>query len=624
MCGIAGALLKNDSITLSPDLLQNILKHRGPDSQNFYNHNKAYFWHFRLSIIDISDAGAQPFHFKDLILTYNGELYNYKELKKELQDKGYSFETLSDTEVLIKAFHCWREKAANKFIGMFAFAVYDKSSKELFLFRDRVGVKPLYYANTSRGFFFGSEIKAFYHFPIQRTINLQAAADFFRYGYSTGEKTIWNEIKKVSPGNYIHITDIVEVKQYWSLNESIDSATSYSEPQWLDKLEETMISAFNYRMVSDVPVGVFLSGGIDSSLVTAILQKHHGNINTFTIGFNESKFNEAVNAKKIASYLGTNHIEQYLEIESAKHLLNNFYDIYDEPFADTSGIPTTIVSILARENRVKVVLSADGGDELFGGYSHYIEYVNLYNGINAFPSSVRVLISNLIKKAAPKFLRGKLIFGNLEHRIYAFEEIMRVRNIIDFFKSMVANQTEQEIANLLQGYQVKKPSLIKSNNEDLLNQLMRHDFNNYLPDDLLTKVDRATMYNSIEGREPFLDHRLIELAYSMPSSFKFKDGTGKYPLRKILSKYIPIEFFDRPKQGFSIPIFQWFTKEFDVLFDKYLSPEMINKCDILNYEEVAKEKRKYQYNKVRGHQHNIEKMWRLLSFMMWWDKWGES
>lgn len=623
MCGIAGALLKDESTTLSPEQLQNVLYRRGPDAQNFYNHKSAFFWHFRLSIIDVSDNGAQPFHFKDLVLTYNGELYNYKELKKELQDKGYFFETLSDTEVLIKAFHCWREKAADKIIGMFAFAVYDKRSEETFLFRDRVGVKPLYYANTSSGIFFGSEMKVFYHFPFQRTINLEAAADFFRYGYSTGEKTIWNEIKKVPPGNYVHITDKVEVKPYWYLNDSTNSYINFSEPQWLDKLEETMISAFSYRMVSDVPVGVFVSGGIDSSLVTAILHKHYGNINTFTIGFNENKFNEAVYAKKVASYLGTKHTEQYIGIESAKNLLFNFYDIYDEPFADTSGIPTTIVSRLAKENGVKVVLSADGGDELFGGYDHYLDFVKLYNKVNKFPAAIRLSISKILKVVVPDFIRGKLVFGNLEHRIYAFEELMKVKTIIDFFNSMVANQAEKEIENLLPGYQRNKATVSPINNTDLFDQLMIHDFNNYLPDDLLAKVDRATMYNSIEGREPFLDHRLIELAYSMPSSLKFKDGNGKYPLRKILSKYIPTEYFDRPKQGFSIPIFQWFTKEFDVLFDKYLSAEMVHKCGILNYEEVAKEKRKYQYNKARGHQHNIEKMWRLLSFMMWWDKWGD-
>jgi asparagine synthase (glutamine-hydrolysing) len=624
MCGIAGGWTYRN---INEEALRSSLFHRGPDSQNFFKKNEVFLYHTRLSILDTTSAASQPFHFENLVLVYNGEVYNFKEIRKVLEGKGYTFSTNSDTEVVIKAFHCWRELAVQKFIGMFAFAIYDTNSDNIYLFRDRVGVKPLYYSHSNSGFYFGSELKVFNHFPVAKTINLESVAEYFRFGFISGSSSIFNEVQKLLPGHYLCWSNSgVILKKYWSVREARENeAVEKTEKQWIDQLEETLISAFNYRMVSDVPVGVFLSGGIDSTLVTAILQKHNCNINTFTIGFKESQFNESGYAKKISNYLKTNHTEKILSIDVAKELLHQFYDIYDEPFADSSGIPTALVTALAKEHGIKVVLSADGGDELFGGYNHYFQHARLFKTMEKIPSNFRNLLAVSSKVCFPKNFRERFLPKNLEHRAYAFEEIIRSKSFIKFYENSIANQAETEIHALFKEGKISK-STISWHYGDLKSedQMMLWDYLNYLPNDLLVKVDRATMFNSVEGRDPFLDHRLVEMANDMPLHLKIRNGKGKYILRKVLRRYVPDEFFERPKQGFSIPMFQWFSQEFDILFEKYLSYNMVTSTGFLNYSEIEKEKRKYRYNKAKGYQHNIEKMWRLLSFMMWWEKWGRN
>lgn len=624
MCGIAGGWTYS---SINEKALRNSLFHRGPDLQKIFRKGQVFLYHTRLSILDTSSSASQPFCFENLVLVYNGEVYNFKEIRKVLEGKGYTFSTNSDTEVVIKAFHCWRELAVQKFIGMFAFAVYDTNSDNIYLFRDRVGVKPLYYSHSNSGFYFGSELKVFNHFPVARTISLESVAEYFRFGFISGSSSIFNEVQKLLPGHYLCWSNSgVILKKYWSVREARENeAVEKTEKQWIDHLEETLISSFKYRMVSDVPVGIFLSGGIDSTLVTAILQKHCGNINTFTIGFKESQFDESGYAKKASNYLKTNHTEKILSIDVAKELLHQFYDIYDEPFADSSGIPTALVTALAKEHGIKVVLSADGGDELFGGYNHYFRHTKSYKTMEKIPSNFRKLLAVSSKVCFPKNFRERFLPKNLEHRAYAFEEIIRSKSFIKFYENSIANQAETEIHALFKEGKISK-SILSWHYGDLKpeDQMMLWDYLNYLPNDLLVKVDRATMFNSIEGRDPFLDHRLVEMANDMPLHLKIRDGKGKYILRKVLRRYVPDEFFERPKQGFSIPMFQWFSQELDVLFEKYLSYDMVTSTGFLKYSEIEKEKRKYRYNKAKGYQHNIEKMWRLLSFMMWWEKWGRN
>jgi asparagine synthase (glutamine-hydrolysing) len=617
MCGIAGFYGAEITDTQSRQVMER-LYHRGPDDQQYTIRKDVGLIHTRLSIIELSPLGAQPYVFKNLVLVYNGELYNYKHVRAELEKLGYDFKSNSDTEVLIKAFHCWREKCVDRFIGMFAFAIYDQEADEILLFRDRLGVKPLYYSYTNGALFFASELKCLTTFPIQRTINIDAVALYFRFGFIPHNLSIYNSVSKLRPGHYLKVTRKgIEEKKYWSVNPV--STQDKTEKQWLDELEEVVISAFRYRMVSDVPVGVFLSGGIDSSLLTAILQKHYGNIHSFTIGFEETGFDESVYARQVAATLGTNHTEKILKLDEARGLLKKFYDIYDEPFADTSGIPTACVTKLAHDQGVKVVLSADGGDELFGGYTHYQHVLKLQNRFASIPSGMKDLLPKGLRSIVPPSLREKIFSFNAEHKLYALEEMVAAGNTQQFFEAYLANQTKSEIQNLIPGILVKDLNDI-SYGRDPLQTMMAWDLQYYLPDDLLVKVDRATMFYSAECREPFLDHRLVEFAMQVPNALKIKDGKGKYLLRELLKRYLPEKFFERKKQGFSIPIFNWFTRELDEMFAHYFTTEKLQATAFLNPNEVLKEYRKYQHYKSKGKQYNIEKMWRLLSFMLWWEK----
>jgi asparagine synthase (glutamine-hydrolysing) len=615
MCGIAGAYNWKFDAIQQQQLLRK-LHHRGPDGNGVFEGDHVTLLHTRLSILELSDLGAQPYYYENLVLIFNGELYNYQEVRKELIKVGYSFQSNADTEVLIKAFHCWREQAINHFIGMFAFAIYDVAINELYLFRDRVGVKPLYYIyNNNNKLAFASEIKALSLLAKSKEIDKNALVNYFRFGYTSSNQSIYRSILKLEPGHFITINNYgLKHTQYW--RPRTNPILNKTEPEWLAELETLLVSAFRYRMVADVPVGIFLSGGIDSSLLAAMLKKHYGNINSFTVGFEESKFDESTFSRIIAKHLDVEHTDRILQLKDAKEIFQNFYEIYDEPFADISGIPTSFVTKLAKEYGMKVVLSADGGDELFGGYSHYNRAFSLFLRIQRIPYRIRKLLVYSSKKLITRSLRVNINFFNFEHKLYSLEELLLTNNLKLFFESVIANQAIVEIENLLN---FSYPYLAESEYDvDQSKQaLLMWDFNNYLPNDLLVKVDGATMYHSMECREPFLDHRLVELSCQMPIDFKMKNGIGKYPLRKLLSKYIPSPYFERRKQGFSIPLFEWFKEELDASFEDYFSDESLNKISYLNKAEVQREFQKYRINKKNNKDYNIEKMWRLLSYLMW-------
>lgn len=621
MCGIAGFY----NTTISAGQLQKLTQcmlHRGPDDQRNYLSEGIGLIHTRLSVIDVSQLGAQPYHFENLVLAFNGELYNYKEVREELVKKGYTFQSASDTEVLVKAFHCWREQCVHKFIGMFAFALYETDSKQLWLFRDRLGVKPLYYSydEKNNSLVFASELKAFTAFTFDRTINNEALFLYFRFGFVPQQHSIFKNVKKLMAGCFLKVTHrtVAEV-EYWNPEREVDY--SKTETQWMDKLEETLISSFCYRMVSDVPVGVFLSGGIDSSLLSAILKKHYGPIQSFTIGFDETGFDESVHARQVAEYLNIKHTEKKLQLSEAKIILDNFYEIYDEPFADTSGIPTSCVTQLAKVSQIKVVLSADGGDELFGGYTHYQKAHSLYNLLTKIPAGLRKGFTSITETLAINGIRENIYTFNFEHKLYALEELLRTNNSIQFFESYIANQSTREIQKLT-GYVPESHDPRSLSGKDTFEQMMLWDIKNYLIDDLLVKVDRATMHHSIESREPFLDHRLVELSQTMPVSLKIKNGEGKYIVKKLLDRYIPRTLIERKKQGFSIPMFKWFSQDLDNLFQHNFSAESLSRIDCLNASEVQREYQKYKHYKSKGKQYNIEKMWRILSFILWWNKYA--
>lgn len=619
MCGIAGF----ERHLADPDLrkLEPVLKHRGPDYTGYYQDDRFSFIHWRLSIIDLSDKANQPYRFENLVLLFNGELYNYREVAEELKQHGYEFSSNSDTEVLIKAFHFWRTAAVHRFIGMFAFSVYDTHSKEIFLYRDRVGVKPLYFSLTG-GLSFASEVRMLKKVLSSVTIDNLALHQYFRFGYVPGDRTIFSEIKKLRPGQFLRYHNgFAEIRTWWSsFRVKDEEINQLVDPQ--EQLEKLLISAFNYRMVADVPVGVFLSGGIDSSLLATLLQYYSGQkIQTFTIGFDDEGFDETKYAKQIAERLNTQHVDLRLSIQQAEELFNQFYDVYDEPFSDTSGIPMALVSQLAKDNGVKVVLSADGADELFGGYPHYTRVNRWINTLNTMPFPIRNLSGKALNKFLPFLIRSKLTVANLDHRINRVEELLQSSDAISFFESAISNQSHISISRLIKNQAVPVSTMVNTRGDNQ-EKMMNWDLLYYLPDDLLMKVDRATMYNSIEGREPFLDHRVVEFSKLLPLSVKIDaSNTGKAILRKILYKYHPAELFDRPKQGFSIPIFNWFSKSLDEYFRIYLSKDALSKTELLDSNVVQTEIRKYTYYKQRGRDFNIEKMWRILSFIMWKERW---
>ncbi|MEJ1239005.1 asparagine synthase (glutamine-hydrolyzing) [Chryseolinea sp. T2] len=622
MCGIAGYYNAEVPRTIIRDLTT-CLVHRGPDANGSYVHNNVGLIHTRLAIIELSELGSQPYRFEHLALVFNGEIYNFKDVRKELQSEGYSFVSNSDTEVVIKAFHRWGSGAPNRFIGMFAFAIYDRIKNELFLCRDRLGVKPLYYSTSAKGFYFGSEPRAIVLMQGNAEVNVEAAALYFRFGYVPSPYSAFDGVHKLEPGTFMRIgSEGAVLQRYWSWSSKMSAGIS--EDVVLGTIEELLVSSAKFRMVSDVPVGLFLSGGVDSSLLASILKQHvGGGLQSFTIGFSEPRFDESMAARNISNHLGFRHVEKILELDEAKKFLYKFYDIYDEPFADTSGIPVACVSELAKETGVKVVLSADGGDELFAGYNHYMDAYRLYKRFSRMPRSVRRTLVSVSRRLVSAERRKQIVALNFEHKLSAVEELLSAGNYLEFYEAFIANQSKPEVLQLLKGTIV--PDLPSNHERDeMLANMSDWDISYYLPDDLLVKIDRASMFFGIEAREPFLDHRLVEYAVGLPATLKVKNGISKYLLKSLLGKYLPEHLIQQKKRGFSIPIFAWFSRDLDEMFENYLSDDSLKRLSYINSKEVKGELTKYKYYKQRGKEYNIEKMWRILSFVMWHKTWIEK
>lgn len=620
MCGITGFVdLKR---TYSKKILKNMtdtLHHRGPDDSGYSFSQKSFysigFGHRRLSIIDLTSHGHQPMEYQNLELIFNGEIYNFKEIKKQLKILGYKFVSKSDTEVLIKAYHQWGIKAVDRFDGMFAIAIYDKKTDKLVLIRDRVGVKPLYWYCHEGLFMFASELKSFYKNPgFQKKINKYAISLYLQYGYINQPYTIFDHTHKLKSGHFLELNIkkfSFEIKKYWDLQDSLlKQEEAIEENDAIDIAEKYMQKAFSSRMVSDVPVGVFLSGGYDSSAVTSILQSNMSKkLKTFTIGFHDSNYNEANYAKKISDYLGTDHTEYYCSNTDALNILPQLPDIYDEPFGDSSAIPTILVSQLASK-RVKVALSADGGDEIFAGYQSYTNSIKQYNLIKKLPVSFKDLILSFSKHIPLELLSAYTNIYNLDGKLEKLKEFVKAETLGDIFNVNSKYFQYDEVKGLLKTEFIKNKFL-----ESTLNELLYRSFTGYLPENILTKVDRATMSVSIEGRDPFLDHKLIEFIAKLPTKFKLRNNEKKYLLKKIVHKYIPQELMNRKKMGFSIPIFNWLKDDLKDLIKYYLNNERIQKGGLFNYQEV--ERLKYSFFNNKGNPHKI---WLLLIFEMWREK----
>ena len=632
MCGISGFI--DYKKTTSREVLEQMnrtLAHRGPDGEGYamYETDDATIGlgHRRLSIIDLSEGGRQPKTFGNLHLTFNGEIYNYAEIKTELETKGHQFNSHSDSEVILHAYAEWGSEALQKFIGMFAFVIYDETAQKLFACRDRAGVKPFFYYYKDGLFLFGSELKALMKHPaFEKSINKDAVAAFLEFGYVPTPHCIFNDAHKLNPGHFL-IFDIpkreLQTTQYWNVYDAYNKPTLHiSLPDAIEETEKILTSAFQYRMVSDVPVGVFLSGGYDSTCVTAILQKNNTEkIKTFTIGVPDVGLNEAPFAKEIAKHLGTDHTEYYCTQKEALEIVPQLPFFYDEPFADSSAIPTTLVSKIARE-KVTVALSADAGDEIFAGYNRYDlmeKYGNRIKKIPAFARNAVAAVMNVIPANKIPVLNKKYLFAS---RYEKAKNLLQNPSASNLLMSMTSQMSEKDI-NALIIEPVKKiisgldSKELKEEHYSVLKYMMAIDYKTYLLDDILQKVDRAGMSVSLEGREPFLDHRVIEWAAQLPMNYKYNKGEKKYILKQIVHKYIPQSMMDRPKMGFGIPIANWLSNDLKQFVDQYFDAEYIHKQNIFNNEEIQRIKNSFYSGKIE----RAEKIWYLLMFQMWYDRW---
>ncbi|TAL59350.1 MAG: asparagine synthase (glutamine-hydrolyzing) [Bacteroidetes bacterium] len=614
--------------------MRDTMTHGGPDDAGtFLDTEKGIaLGHRRLSIIDLSATGHQPMQFENLIITYNGEIYNFAEIKKELEKENYKFISTSDTEVILKAYHKWGMEAAQRFRGMWAFAIWDKKEEKLILCRDRVGVKPLYWYQKDGLFMFSSELRAFHQHPdFKKEISEKGMAFFLQYGYISSPYSIFRNTYKLEPGYFLTVNKAGDVKKekYWELEDAFVQGAEEKE-KWNNRndeeveqeLEKVLSDSFKLRMVSDVPVGVFLSGGFDSTLVTSLLQKDSSiPIKTFTIGFNEEAYNEAKYARKVASHMGTDHTELYCNPKEAFDIFPKLPDIYDEPFADSSAIPTILVSRLARQ-KVKVSLSADGGDEQFYGYTRYPHVVekakNISTGKSSFFKTLNMLQPRMLLDEYGKTtlaLTNNTKHWNKYSRWWVEKKGQEMYSWYDIYVKVFQEQEADALGiskALSHLFKFNYPAHFTS--EEIL---MLYDLKTYLPGDLLAKVDRATMSVGLEGRDPFLDHKLVEYSSRLPLHYKYRDGKGKYLLRKILYKYVPQELMERPKQGFTIPIHKWFRNECKDILNQYLNADRIKKEGILKADEVKKLLDSY----LNGGEYSFNKLYILLMFQMWREKW---
>ncbi len=561
MCRIFGFTGKNRTAL---ECMSQRLAPGGPDSEGFFESDAISLGHRRLAILDLSSNASQPMEFDNLVISYNGEVYNFNELRKELGE--YQFQTHSDTEVILKAFHKWGLDAVHRFHGMFAIALWDKRSQKLWLIRDRVGVKPLYYYYDGKVFIFASELKALLCHPkFERVINKKAVVAYLELGFVPAPLAIFEHTFKLLPGHYLEFDGTkTEIKQYWRLPKK-KITISYEDAK--DRTKKLLEKSFEYRMVSDVPVGVFLSGGIDSSLLASYLSKHY-DLQTFTIGFYDKRFNEASIAKETAKKLGSKHHELYFGVDDLLELLPKITQIFDEPFGDSSALPTYLVAHLASQY-VKVVLSADGADELFGGYPINFKNEKRFN----FYKKLRFI--RFILKQKRKYMAT--------NDVWKYKLALRYRTFPDELFEHV--------------------DLDRGECQDLMECMFWFDFRYFLSDDVLVKVDRVTMANSLEAREPYLDHELIDFAFSLPDDFRYH----KKILRDLLRQELP-QISDLPKQGFSVPIKYWLRNELkeDVL-QSLESPSILD-------EVVDKKKIVKQFSQT-GRRTNA--VWLMYMFRLW-------
>lgn len=610
MCGICGHFSITHPISTNElNSMTNALKHRGPDATGYFSEKAVSLGHTRLSIIDLSTNANQPMfsHNQRYVIVFNGEIYNYNEIAKQLEIEQ---KTTSDTEVIIEALAKKGTDSIQLFNGMFAMALYDRKEETLTLIRDRVGIKPLFYYWDGVHFAFASELKALLKLEFVKQnlkINHKAVNDYLHVGFIPEPQTIYENIYKFPAGSFGILKEKhFKIEKYWSISKQINAQVINNEQEAKEKLKNLLISSVKYRLISDVPYGIFLSGGIDSSLVAAVAQNITGNIKTFSIGFKEAKYNEAPYAKAVADYLKTKHTAFTVTYNDAISLIEDIIAQYDEPFADASAVPTMMVSKLAK-NDVSMVLSGDGGDELFWGYGAYHWAKRLSNPLIKnlrYPIASCLNMGNSRQKRVAQMLRFSNN-DNINAHILSQEQY--------FFRA-------KEVSSLLNHDDLSSASFHKSKEEQRkLNPIEKQslfDFNYYLKDDLLVKVDRASMKYALEVRVPILDYRIAEFAFNLAPELKHKNHCDKYLLKQVLYDYIPKSYFDRPKWGFALPLNHWLKNELKPLVQEYLNSEKLKKQELLNATQIEKMLKKHE----SSNDYLYGRIWNLLILQMWLEK----
>lgn len=651
MCGIVGSFgLDQGRSALSSTLefMTATLSHRGPDDSGTWCDADAQvgLGHRRLSIQDISSSGHQPMQSSGgrYQIVYNGEIYNFKSLRKELEKSGAKFGGNSDTEVLLSAIECWGlNNTIAKLNGMWAFALWDKKERQLFLCRDRIGKKPLYIAVLEKGILFGSELKVFsVYTKFKKQISRNSLSLFLKYNYIPAPYSIHESVYKLPAASIfaINLSSLQEIQsskdiskycsQYWSVKEKFEQGVrdqfSGSEDEALDKLHCLLESAVKDRMVSDVPLGAFLSGGIDSSIVVALMQQASSNqVSTFTIGFQEKEYNEADQARSVAKHLGTNHTELLVTPQEAMDVIPRLPVVYDEPFADVSQIPTLLVSELAR-TKVTVCLSGDGADEMFGGYNRYFWGQRIWDNSNSASQAISALVGKLVnntptryweylfkamRPVLPKYMR----VDNPGRRFRQLLEVMQAKSPDELYVSLVSHW--ENPARIVKG-SIEPRTIINNKNEwpdieNYVERMMFMDMVTYLPDDILVKLDRASMALGLEARVPFLDTRVIEFASSIPLSMKIKNNQGKWILRQLLHRYLPKKLIDQPKKGFGVPIGEWIRGPLRDWAESLLEKSRLEQEGYLEHGPI----RKVWQEHLSGRSDHQQILWSVLMFESW-------
>jgi asparagine synthase (glutamine-hydrolysing) len=623
MCGIAGFASTGRGRPVPPaSVLRQMcdtIAHRGPDDDGLLRDERVGLGMRRLSIIDLA-GGRQPMASEDgsIVTVFNGEIYNFRELRAELESAGHVFRTHSDTEVIVHGYRQWGDGFLTRLNGMFAIALYDLRAGRLLLARDHVGIKPLYYACTPDALVWGSEIKALLASGlVARELDLDALGQFMAWEYCPGESTLLKPVRKLLPGRVLTL-DLAsgrqEIRRYWQVPEA-EAADGHADEYWLDRVDEALRAAVRRQLVSDVPLGAFLSGGVDSSLITAAM----GEAVTFSIGFEDPTYNELTHSTRVAHHLGVKHITEVIRAD-ALELFEHLMQFMDDPIGDSSVFPTYLVSRLARRH-VTVALSGDGGDELFGGYETY-QASGMARRYDALPRvfrkgfiepAVGLLRPTRAKKGlvnkALRFVEGVQHDAGIGHarwRLFLGEPL-KARLFTAGVREEMLTPLGGHIEQLFDEARARTP----------LAQSLYVDLFSYLPDDILTKVDRMSMAVSLESRVPFLDKEMVELAFQVPDRLKVRHGTSKWILKRIAERYIPREAVYRPKEGFSVPLKHWIAGAYRRLMDELLSAERIRREGIFEWSEVERLRNEH----LSGRRNHAHQLWAIIMFQAWQDRW---